>query len=343
MGEGGRIGFGLIGLGLINRAHVLGYQAASDRARIVAVCDVDKALAGERAAALGCAAYTSYQDLLQDPAVDAVDITLPHNLHYTVAGTALEHGKHVLIEKPMAATSAECLQLIDMATRGRVTFTVAENTRFVTAYREAEKLLRDGALGEPRLVRTLIYGSEVERLQDTSLWKGRRDGSLGGAIIDAGPHSFYLLKWLFGGIAGVQAFQSRLMKESEVEDHAIVAGHLVGGALFTTEYTFTAEIPWGERCEIYGSKGSLIIDQLHDPPAIHFHGAGDYMGTPLSAVPYDPRGWKAASIAAGVKDFIGALAERRSPTVDPMDGYYTLKIVEKAYESVAASGSMIPV
>src|SRR5207248_8456881 len=138
--------------------------------------------------------------------------------------------------------------------------------------------------------------SEVERLRDTSHWKGRLAGSRGGTIIDAGPHSFYLLKWLFGDVAGVQAIKSRVVTESEVEDHAIVAGRLASGALFTTEYTFTAQIPWGERCEIYGSEGSLIIDQLCNPPAIHYRGIHDYAGTPLPAVPYDPQRWKLASI-----------------------------------------------
>jgi predicted dehydrogenase len=267
-----------------------------------------------------------------------VDITLPHHLHYAVARAALEHGKHVLIEKPMAATSAECLELIDLARGKGLTFTVAENTRFVAAYIEAQRLVSAGALGQPRLIRTFIYGSEVERLRDTANWKGRKDGTLGGTIFDAGPHSFYLLKWLFGDIVQVQAMQSRLVPESEVEDHAVVAGRLANGALFSTEYSFTAEIPWGERCEIYGSAGSLIIDQLCNPPALHYHGARDYEGTPLDAAPYDPKLWKLASIAAGVQDFVDALVEGRPPAVDPMDGCYTLKVVEAAYASAAAGG-----
>jgi predicted dehydrogenase len=333
-----KIGIGMIGLGQINRAHQYGYRQAAERARIVAVCDARREIADERAAELGCPAYTDYLDLLGDPAVEAVDITLPHHLHYAVARAALEHGKHALIEKPMAATSAECLELIDLARAKGLTFTVAENTRFVAAYVEAQRLVSSGTLGQPRLIRTFIYGSEVERLRDTANWKGRKDGTLGGTIFDAGPHSFYLLKWLFGEIEQVQAMQSRLVPESEVEDHAVVAGRLANGALFSTEYSFTAEIPWGERCEIYGSAGSMIIDQLCNPPALHYHGARDYEGTPLAAVPYDPKLWKLASIVAGVQDFVDALIEGRPTAVDPMDGYYTLKVVEAAYASVDGGG-----
>lgn len=338
-----KLGIGMIGAGNMGRAHERGYVEAADRARIVAVCDSDEARRQDRAAALHCSAYADYEALLQDPTVDAVDITLPHNLHHRVARAALDRGKHVLIEKPMAGTSRECRDLIDTARARGLTFTVAENTRFVTAYIEAEKLLHAGALGEPRLIRTFIYGSAVDDLE-SGAWISRMADSLGGVIVDNAPHSFYLLKWLFGDIASVQAVQNRLVQVSETEDNAIVTGVLASGALFTTEFTATAEIPWGERCEIYGSKGSLIIDQLCNPPAMHYRGAQDFEGVPLSAVPYDLHGWKRYSIAETVKDFVDAVRDKRPPAIDPIDaGYYALVIVEKAYESVAASGRSIPV
>ena len=335
------LGVGLIGLGNMGRAHQRGYREAGDAARIVAVADVRPDLAREQATALNCAPYTDYRVLLADPAVDAVDITLPHHLHHSVAREALVRGKHVLIEKPMAGSSTECRDLIETAAARGLTFTVAENTRFVAAYVVAERLLRSGALGEPRLIRTLIYGSAVDDLR-SGAWISRQAESLGGVIIDNAPHHFYLLKWLFGEIAAVQAFQYRFVQTSETEDHAIVSGVLTSGALFTTEYTAIAEIPWGERCEIYGSEGSLIIDQLQRPTAIHYRGASDAAGTPLEDVPHDPRGWKHHSIAEAVKDFVFAIRDGRPPAIDPIDaGYYTLKIVERAYESVAASGTLI--
>lgn len=302
----------------------------------------EQALA-ERAAALQCARYTDYHALLNDPAVDAVDITLPHHLHFRVARAALEHGKHVLVEKPMAATAAECRDLIDIAQLKGLTFTVAENTRFVGAYIEAEKLIRSGALGAPRLIRTFIYGSEFERLTASSDWVARKADAIGGVIFDCGAHSFYLLKWLYGEIERVQAWQAAYVRGSEVEDWALISGLMKNGALFSVEFTATAEIPWGERCEIYGSKGSLIIDQLRNPPVVHFRGARDFEGEPLAAVPYDPQGWKYRSIVDEVRDFVAALAERRPTTIDPMDGYYSVKVVEKAYESIAASGKLITV
>jgi predicted dehydrogenase len=341
--NGQRIGVGLVGLGLISRAHIRGYQEAERDARIVAVCDSNESISDAAATSLGARAYTRYSELLRDPEVQVVDITLPHNLHYQVAKDAINAGKHVIVEKPMTAKASEGLELIQLSEAAGVRLTVAENTPFVAAYREVEKLIAQNIIGTPRLIRTLIYGSEVTRLRDVSSWKGRIAGSCGGVIIDAGAHSFFLLKWLFGEIATVQATSTKLIEESEVEDHAIVTGRMKSGAIFSTEYTFTAEIPWGERLEVYGSAGSLIVDQICNPPVVHLRGKTDATGTPIKTVHFDPTGWKATSIANGVCDFIEALRDSRPPTVDSSEGYYALLVAEKAYESIAEFGKAMAV
>src|ERR1022692_2431445 len=338
-----KIGVGIIGLGLISRAHIRGYQEAAEGAKIVAVCDIDESVAGKAARNLGARMYTRHSELHLDPEVQVVDVTLPHNFHYAVAKDAIAARKHVIIEKPMTVKAQESLELIQLAKVTGVKFTVAENTPFAAAYCEVEKLIKQQVIGTPRLIRTLIYGSEVERLRDVSNWKGRASGSCGGVIIDAGAHSLFLLKWLFGEIATVQAISTKLIEESEVEDHAIVTGRMKNGAIFSTEYTFTAEIPWGERLEVYGSKGSLIVDQVCNPPAIHFRHKNDTAGVRIETVPYDPTEWKMKSIANGVCDFVEAIRQNRPPRVDPLDGYYAVFVAEKAYESVANLGRPVPV
>ena len=337
-----RHGVGLVGLGQISTPHLAGYAGASDRIEVVAVCDTNAELAASVAARLGARAYTDMAELLADDRVVSVDLALPHHVHYPAASAALAAGKHVLVEKPMAPTSAECRALIAQAEAAGLSLGVAENTPFVAAYQAVERLVRAGAIGEPRLVRTLIFGSEVTRLSDPSLWKGRLDGSGGGTIIDAGPHSFYLLAWLVGEIATVRGFHHQLVPQSQVDDHAVVAGRFASGAIYTTEYTFTAEIPWGERLELYGSEGSIVVDQLSRTPALHFRGADDDDGTPLEGVPFDPKGWKGASVGAGVVDFADAIREGRPPTVSGADGLHGVLVAERAYASAAQGGIELP-
>ncbi|MHB8590277.1 MAG: Gfo/Idh/MocA family protein [Candidatus Dormibacteraceae bacterium] len=326
----------MIGLGYIHHAHAIGYNLAG--AQVIAVCDAVPEVAERRAKELGCEWFTDYRKLLDRPDIGVIDVTLPHNLHHLVVKAALEAGKHTLVEKPMAISVRECEDLIETARQVNRVFTVAENTRFVAAYLEAARVLEAKMLGDVRLIRTLIYGNEVDRLRDRTLWKGRSDGSVGGVILDAGAHSFYLLKWLFGELEFVHAFANKLMTESEVEDHAVVSGRLKNGAIFSTEYTFTAAIPWGERLEVYGSQGTLIVDQFAPVPAVYYSGDHDYGGHPLESVQRDPAGWKEKSVAASVKDFFEAVRDGRPTTVDAGDGAYALHVIERAYESVSRGG-----
>lgn len=331
--SGDEIGFGVIGLGQIYQlAHSLAFREGGG-GRAVAVCDLDESLVAEEARVLGAAGYTDYRALLEDDAVEAVDIVLPHNLHYTIAHEALEAGKHVLVEKPMTVDAADSLELIELAHSKGLTFTVNENTRFIAAYLEAAELLGDGVIGEPTLVRTLISGSELERLSNPQLWKGRLDGSCGGAIIDAGAHSFYLLKWMFGEIDSLQGRQERLAAGSQVEDWAIVTGCLASGGMFSTEFTFMSGGPWNERLEIHGTQGLIVVDQQCDPPAVLYRGRRDYGGSAIPGVPYEPRTWKYRSIAAGILDFSTAVRDGHPPAVDPRDGHYAVRVIESAYRS----------
>ncbi len=329
-----RVRIGIIGAGGIAYMHEAGYSEVDEQCELIAFCDIDEEAARTHAEPYQAEVYTRYQDLLANPDIDMVDITVPHRWHYAIALAALEQGKHVLVEKPMALTSTEAWHLIETAQRRNVRFTVAENTHFVAAYQETERLLQTSALGKIRFARTYIGGSEVSRIQSPTSWVGSRENQ--GVLLDSGVHSFYLLKWLFGGVHFIQAIAYKLLPESQVEDHALAFGHLANGASFETVQSCVSETPWTERLEVHGSQGSLIVDQLANPVALHFKGGEDLEGTPLSSVPYDPLAWKYLSIVAEVQDFVRAVREERPPRIDPLYGYHAIQVVEAAYQSITA-------
>src|SRR5579864_5658591 len=105
-----KVRVGMIGMGGIAYMHEAGYIDPGDFSEIVAVCDVDEALARDRAIPYAAKAYTNYHALIADPDVDLVDITVPHHLHYPIALAALQQRKHVLVEKPMAMKAEQALQ-----------------------------------------------------------------------------------------------------------------------------------------------------------------------------------------------------------------------------------------
>lgn len=329
----GKVRVGIVGAGNIAYVHEAGYSELGDRASIVALCDIDEDAARRHAVAYEAAVYTDYHELLADPTIDMVDITVPHHLHYPIALAALQQRKHVLVEKPMAMTAAQAQHLLETARAVGVKFTVAENTHCVAAYREAEQVLHAGKLGEIRFVRAAITGSEAERIRSRESWVGSVETA--GVLLDSGVHSFYLLRWLFGGVRDIQAFAYRVLPESIVEDHAITLGHLANGAVFETIQSCIVESPWSERLEIHGSKGSLIIDQQVNPPAMLFLGPDDIEGTPLDGVPYEPLAWKYLSMLAEVRDFVEAIIEDRPPLIDPNYGCHAVQVAEAAYRSIA--------
>jgi len=319
---------GLIGLGEISLIHEAGYNE-DPRVKITALCDLDKSTAKSRAEPYGARYYSDYSELIKDPDVDAIDITLPHKLHYKVAKEALLAGKHVLVEKPMAMKYSEAADLITTAVSAGVKFTVAENTRHVDLYQKAVSIIEYGRIGKVWNVRTMIAGSEIVRYSDRKSWVGNKKMG-GGIVIDAGVHSFYLFKWAFGGVKYLRAYNWHQLG-TDAEDNSIVIGRLKNGATFQSQFSDSAQLPWTERLEVYGETGVLVGDQLSNPPLKIYSGPMDEDGQAIEGIEYDPMGWKIKSIMKEVKDFAGAVIENRSPLVNPYDGAYAVKVAEFVY------------
>ncbi len=329
----GKIRVGIIGLGGISFAHEAGYSELGEVCEITALCDIHQDEVNNRIGMYPEAhGYTRYQDLLADQRVDMVDIITPHPLHHPISMAAFDAGKHVLVEKPIAVEAKQGEEMIATAKKKGLKFSVAENTRFVTAYLKAEELLKQDLLGEIWSVRSLIAGSEVGRIKDPNLWHGK--GRYGGVILDSAVHNFYLYKWLFGGVRDLFGFASKLVPEGESEDNGLIIGHLKKGAEFQLNVSCTFEIPWTERLEIYGSKGGMIIDQLADPVVRYYFGSGDIDGTVVPDVPFDPMAWKFNSMVAEIRDFVTAVKDDHPPLVDPQDTLYAVRAVEAVDKSI---------
>src|SRR3990172_81711 len=110
-----KLRIGIIGLGIISAAHEVGLDEVRDKVEIVAICDINRERAEERAKKYGARVYTRYEDVLADKDIDLVDIILPHDMHYPVCKAALSAGKHVIMEKPMTINPDEGFELIEIA------------------------------------------------------------------------------------------------------------------------------------------------------------------------------------------------------------------------------------
>jgi predicted dehydrogenase len=191
------IGAAVIGTGFIGAVHVEALRRLG--VQVYGVVGSSHARATERAAALGLPpAYPSFEAMLADPRVDVVHITSPNHLHYPQASAALAAGKHVVCEKPLAMTSAETGELVRLAQSSGLVHAVNFNIRFYPICRHLHQLVREGGLGDVRLVSGHYLQDWL--LLDTD-WNWRLEPELGGnlrAVADIGSHWMDLTSHITG-------------------------------------------------------------------------------------------------------------------------------------------------
>ena len=136
-----KVRVGIVGLGRIARSHAAGYATVADVAEIAGFCDLDPERAAQFGQEFGGTAYGSLDELINDPQIDAVDLILPHNLHRDAALAVLRAGKHLLMEKPLANTYQDSVEILEAARVSGATFMVAENTRYGASWMQPTQIL----------------------------------------------------------------------------------------------------------------------------------------------------------------------------------------------------------
>jgi len=196
---------GLIGCGMIARRHVDWFLAHPDCA-ITAVCDVDAD------AARSCAAVVSelrpngevtvlddYADVVARDDIDAVAVLLPHHLHCPAALSALENGKHVLVEKPMAISSVEGRGLVNAADAAGRLLSVGYQRSYIPEYVYVRDMVRRGELGKVRFMSAHLEQNWYDHIRDAGgdgSWRGDPDSTGGGQLMDTGSHTLAALLWV---------------------------------------------------------------------------------------------------------------------------------------------------
>ena len=244
--------WGLLSTARINRRLIPAMRRA-DRTKLVAVASRTQASADAYAAewkiprALG-----SYQALLDDPAIDAVYISLPNSLHAEWAVRAAQAGKHVLCEKPLAQSVADCDRL--QAAAQSVGVVVAEAIMYLyhPLLAEARRLARDGALGKVTFARG-SFSFILDRPENVR-WKPELGG---GALWDIGIYPVSFCRWILGEPDRVFAWQT--LTDGGVDAATAGVLHFPGGAMAAFDCSFRQA--FRTQVEVAGSEATLIIDR----------------------------------------------------------------------------------
>jgi predicted dehydrogenase len=190
-----KVNMAVIGLG-IGRWHTDSY-VQTPNTKLVAVCDADEKKLAQAKEHYGVKGYTSYQELCADDEVDAVSVCVPNYLHAPISVYALEHGKHVLCEKPLANNVENGEAMVSAAKASGLTAMVAMKFRYTSEAVYIHQLLEEGKLGEIYYGWT-TYLRQLGGIPGMGGWFTRKPLSGGGPMIDNGVHFLDVLWWLMG-------------------------------------------------------------------------------------------------------------------------------------------------
>ena len=255
-----KVGFAIIGCGMISQYHAAAIEAV-DRAELIGVYAEDQNSAKRMAAQNGVRCYASQEEIWEDTRVSAVSICVPSGLHASIALEALEHGKHVLIEKPMALTLADCDRLIEAGVKNKRKVCVVSQLRFSPDVARARQMVREGALG--RLVSVGLYMKyyRSQEYYDGSPWRGTWDMDGGGALMNQGIHGVDLIQYIVGPVSRIFAYAGTLSRSIETEDTLSAVLQFENGALGVIEAATSVCPGSPRRFELCGDAGTLILEE----------------------------------------------------------------------------------
>jgi NADPH2:quinone reductase len=343
-----RVGF--IGCGRIADLQCLGYLG-HPHATIVAVCDANPERAARRAAEWGAArACSRVEELLADPAIDAVEILTPHHLHEAHATAALEAGKHVSLQKPPTRTLPELDRLARAARRSGRVLRVFENFMYYPPHVRAKRLVDEGAIGTPVSIRIktaagrLTDGWEVG--PDSQAWRLDPATCGGGATtFDHGYHCFHMARFFVPAeVERVHAFihWTRLGDTARIDGPALVSWRYAGDPPRFGSWEVILSLQMrvrsdyyvsDDRLEIHGTEGVIWVNRctgkLLEEPSVVLYRDGETRAFHDLATDW------AESFRLGGIDFVDALLENRPPPQTPEEARRTLALALAAARSAA--------
>jgi UDP-N-acetylglucosamine 3-dehydrogenase len=264
---GKALGAGLIGAGNIARWAYVPRMQRKFPFHLAAVFDVNLPGAKEVAASTGAKACASVNELVRDPAVEAVFICTPAQFHCDAAIAALEAGKHVLCEKPMAATLAEAQRMLDAAKQSGKTHMVHLSYRFRPEFRFLAELVASGIIGKVyHVTGTFSQGQWLNEKSEPSNERGDATpwklGPDGGVAEDLGPHLMDLLRMALGEITEIGAWKKCYRPGTFMSDDAcgVNASFASGAAAHVVLSRVATGFKERTSLEFSGSQGAIYFE-----------------------------------------------------------------------------------
>lgn len=335
------INVGFIGCGRIADLHALAYRK-NRRARLFAVCDTNpELLAARKKQWKAQRAYADYRELLADPDIDAVEIITPHKLHEPMVTAAARANKHISLQKPMAISLVSADRMVAYTRKAGVVFKVNDIYVWYPPLVLAKKLIDDGIIGDPQLLRLKMIGSPRGGWKiDAPSYDWRYEEFAEGRLsetFDHGHHEWAVARYLLGEVERVSAWIDSL--DGIVDSPVTAMWKYKDGVRYGVgEFAHASDllIPSkyysnDELFEITGSRGMIFVNRctgnIHTGPAVSL---------------FTSKGWRhfpkvksdwADGFIASAENFIDAVRGEQPPLLSGEEGREVLRFAFAVQES----------
>jgi predicted dehydrogenase len=307
--------------------------------RLVAFCDADENQAQTVAKQYGVKeVVTDYRKLLKKKDIHLVSVATPDQFHAEHAIAYMNAGKHILCEKPMAMTVAECEDMIRAADKNKVKFMIGQVCRFTPGFIMAKRLIDGGEIGKLYLAES-EYAHSYRHVPGVGNWRKDpvrlRHPFLGGAC-----HAVDVLRWIAGDMVQTFAYANHFcLTDWPVDDCTIAVYKFQSGAIGKAMCSIGCVRPYTMRSVFYGTEGTIIADNTS--PQVQICSNKFMYGAPaFTSIPVPQPASKPMVEEVGM--FVDAVLEKRPNTLDARQGARTVAACLAAVES-AKSGKPVKV
>jgi len=317
---------GLIGLGYMGKIH-LKNCAKSEFIEPAAACDVSQKGCNYAQSVGVKRVYRTYEELLRNPEIDGVIISLPTHLHAQCAELVAEAGKNILLEKPLARNPAEGEKIIKACRKNDVKLLLGYHFRFSPQFVQLKRDLVEGVIGEAQLAHATMVGpgpffhrSEGYAPRPVPSWWFDKELTGGGTLMDLGCHMLNLIQWYFGRVEDIKAFMGYRFN-LDFEDYAVCICKMKSGTTATvTTGWFSREA--SAKVELFGTSKIVAAKRAASNKVVTFL----KMSAGLSPDFNLPYIWE-------LQHFVDCIANDKKPLSSGEDGLADLNAISMAYRN----------
>lgn len=329
---------GIVGCGQICRVRHAPEYIENPRTELAGFYDMNPARAREMAAWYGCPAYDSLDALLKS-GVDAVSVCSANTDHAPTAITAMEHGCHVLCEKPMAVSLADCEAMLDASRQTGRRLLIGHNQRMAPAHQEARRLIREGAIGRLLSFHTTFgHGGPESWTGQKDPWFFHRTTAVLGAAADLGIHKIDLINYLTDDLIAEGSVTLATLDKKlpdgfpiQVDDNAVFLLKTQGGALGVAHASWTFYGQEDNSTVLYGTEGIMKLFADPDYSIILEHRDGQVEKFAVGNITTNEEQQAGKRSSTGVIDeFVSAVLESRPSCLDAEQIIHAMRVVLNA-------------